>query len=118
MKKLLLILAVIPLYVGLTVAEPDLDAASNDACKCLEKPYKAAEENIKKIKQAQASGDMSNIAETQGELMGMLSASTKCFESLSKKYPQIDENKELQNKVMMMVEEKCPNPATAMMKSQ
>ncbi|VAW95909.1 hypothetical protein MNBD_GAMMA21-1579 [hydrothermal vent metagenome] len=118
MKKWILLVTLIPLYITPVMAEPDLDAASSDACKCLEKPYKAAEENIKQIKQAQASGDMSNIAETQGELMGMLNASTKCFASLSKKYPKIDKNKELQNKVMMMVEEKCPNPATAMMKSQ
>lgn len=50
--------------------------------------------------------------------MGILSESNKCFESFPEKYPEIDKNQDLQNKVMAMVEKKCPNPATTMMNKQ
>lgn len=95
-------------------AGPDLDQASNDVCKCLEAPHNQAKKAMELLHQAQASGDMSQLMSAQGEMMGVLSESNRCFEGLAKKYPEIDRSNELQNKVMAMAEQKCPNPAMNM----
>lgn len=99
---------------SLAWATPDLNKASDDACKCLEEPYSQAKKAMELIISAQTSGDYKALVSAQGEMMGILKASNQCFDALSVKYPEIDKSTELQNQVMKIVEEKCPNPAEAM----
>ena len=66
------------------------------------------------LKNAQASGDMSQMMTAQGEMMGVMNASTRCFDALTQKYPEIAESDELQEKVMAIADEQCPNPAAQM----
>ena len=89
----------------------DLDAAADDVCGCLEEPYKLVEQSLQELSKAQASGDFSRLMEVQGNMMGIIDSSTLCFEDLPRKYPEIDKDKTLQDKVMAKVDEQCPNPA-------
>lgn len=99
---------------GVVYAGPDIQAAANDVCKCLEEPNKVAARVIKKLKQAQASGNSKQMMTYQGEMMGVMTVATKCFEQLPAKYPEIDKSKPLQDKVMALTEKQCPNPAAQM----
>lgn len=101
-------------FCGLAWAAPDLNIASDDVCKCLEEPYQQASQAMQNISSAQASGDHSSLIAAQGEMMGVLSASGRCFDVLARKYPEIDKSTELQQKVMSLADKKCPNPAAAM----
>ena len=114
MTKWLTATILIP-FTSLVWATPDLNAAADDVCKCLEEPYAQAQQAIELIQAAQASGDMSALMAAQGEMMGVISASAQCFEALPAKYPQIDTDPALQDQVMTIAETQCPNPAAAMM---
>ncbi len=109
MKKLLIILAALPLFANVAFAA-NTEKAAEDVCQCLDKPYDQARKILKLVNKAQASGDMSQIMAAQGEMMAVANAATRCFENLAKKYPEIDKKKKLQNEVMAKVEAKCPNP--------
>lgn len=98
------------------LASPDLDAAAKDVCKCMDEPNKRAAQAIEMIRQAQASGDMSQITIAQGDMMGVMTAATRCFEALPAKYPEIDKSDELKNRVMELAEQQCPNPANQLMR--
>ncbi len=103
---------------GLAWATPDLNAAAEDVCLCLEEPYAQAQQAMELISAAQASGDTSALIAAQGEMMGVIGASAQCFEALPAKYPEINQSQELQQQVMAIADEKCPNPAAAMSANQ
>ena len=114
MKTLFISLTTSLILSNLAFADPNLNQAADDVCKCLEAPQKQARKAMELIHQAQASGDMSQLMSAQGEMMGVIGESGRCFDALAKKYPEIDQSNELQSKVMAMAEQQCPNPATNM----
>jgi hypothetical protein len=95
-------------------AASDLNAAANDACACLKEPYEQVSIALDDINTAKGAGDMSKIMAAQGEMMKVINASSRCFEGLAVKYPDIDQSDELKQIVMDKTEEICPNPAKAM----
>jgi len=109
MKRYSIIFA-LPLLSAPAFAGPDVNAAANDACQCLEEPYRQMTNTIEIIKQAQVSGDMSQLTSSQEEMMAAANAATPCFEALSKKYPEIDKSDVLKDKVMAIAEKQCPRP--------
>lgn len=117
MKKTIIAVTLIPFF-SIAWAGPDMNQAATDVCECLKEPYAQVDKAMKLMMSAQASGDMSSVMSAQGEMMGVISASSRCFEGLATKYPEIDQNEELQQKVMMLAEQTCPNPAGAMMANQ
>lgn len=92
-------------------ADPDLNEAADDVCECLEAPYAEVQKALGLIAAAQQSGDMSALVAAQGEMMGVIDASSECFEALALKYPEIDQSDELKAQVMEIADQKCPNPA-------
>ena len=117
MTKSFVAIMLVPVY-SLAWAAPDLNQAAGDVCTCLEAPYAKAEEAMQLISAAQASGDMSALIAAQGEMMGVIGASAQCFEALPEKYPEINQSEELQQQVMTIVDQMCPNPAAAMSANQ
>ena len=101
------------LFLQATAQAADLSAAATDVCQCLEAPYKKVSEALERLSEAQASGNGANQATAQGEMMAVMGAAERCFNALPAKYPKIDKNKALQDKVMKMVDQQCPNPAFA-----
>lgn len=110
MKKVILLLITALASQFSTAA--NLQAAADDVCSCLEAPYKVVEQALKDLQQAQTTGDHAKIIQAQGEMMGVMNASTQCFDKLPEKHPEIDQSEELQNKVMAMANKQCPNPAS------
>ena len=106
---LLLVGAATPLW-----ATPDLQAATDDVCNCMAEPNRVAQQALELIRHAQASGDTSRLMAAQGEMMGVMTAASRCFEQLPGKYPEINRSDELKNRVMDMANQQCPNPATRM----
>ncbi len=94
------------------IAAPDLTNAATDACKRLEAPYAQTTIAMDAIKKAQQSGDMAKLLKLQQQMMAVLQASTGCFEALSKKYPEIDQDDELKKQVTNLTQQMCPNPMT------
>lgn len=105
-------------FCSLVWATPDLNEAANGVCECLEEPYAQAQQVIDMVGAAQSSGDMSALMAAQGEMMGVISASNRCFEALAAKYPDINQSEALQQQVMAIADEQCPNPAQAFSFSQ
>ena len=116
--KILFAMASLSLFTSLAMAGPNLDVATNDVCKCLKEPHNKVSEAMALIKQAQATGDMSQMMAAQGDMMNVFNAASHCFELLSKKYPEIDKNVALQGQVMNMAAEQCPNPASEVSKQR
>ena len=112
-KVLLLTTAALlaPALASQALAGPDLKAAADDVCNCMAEPNRVAAEGIELLKKAQASGDFSQVMMAQGKVMGVMSAAKNCFEKLPAKYPAIDKNDALKEKVMAMANQQCPNPA-------
>lgn len=98
-----------------TWATPDLNEAADDVCECLKAPYAQVQMALELIAAAQASGDTSALVAAQGEMMGVINASNQCFQTLAIKYPEINQSPELQDQVMNIAEQQCPNPAATMM---
>lgn len=117
MRKSLLGIVLVP-FCSLALASPDLNQAAEDVCGCLEAPYAQAQQAVELINAAQASGDMSALVAAQGEMMGVISASNQCFGALAQKYPEISQSETLQQQVMNLADEQCPNPAAAMSAGQ
>ncbi len=117
MNKLLIALTLL-ILAGPTWAAPDLNEAANDVCKCLEDPYAQAKKAIELVNTAKTSGDMSALVSAQGEIMKVVNASNQCFDALTKQYPEIAQSRGLQDQVMAIAEEQCPNPASAMSAEQ
>ncbi len=117
MSKLLITIILVPFY-SLAWAATDLNVAADDVCDCLEAPYAQVQQAMELISAAQASGDMSTLIAAQGEMMGVINASNQCFDALTEKYPEISQSEELQQQVMNIADEQCPNPATAMSAGQ
>ena len=90
----------------------DLQAAADDVCACLEAPYEIVEKALGEIQNAQSTGDYSRMMEAQGEMMGVMNASNACFSALPEKYPEVDKDDELKEKVMQLADQQCPNPAS------
>lgn len=98
------------LFSGLAHSGPNLDVAADDLCECLVEPYKQLSRVSGTFKQAQASGDLSQLTAAQGEMMEVMNSSRPCFEGLSKKYPEIEKSDPLKKQVMQIAEKKCPSP--------
>ncbi len=113
-----LIAIILVSFSSLAWAAPDLNEAAEDVCDCLEAPYAQAQQAMELISTAQASGDMSALIAAQGEMMGVINASNQCFNALTEKYPEISQSEELQEQVMKLAGEQCPNPAAAMSTNQ
>ncbi len=113
MSKSLIAFMLLPFY-SLAWAAPDLNEAAEDVCNCLEAPYAQLQQAMELISAAQASGDMSALVAAQSEMMGVMNASSQCFDALTEKYPEISQSEELQQQVMDIAEKHCPNPAGAM----
>lgn len=62
------------------------------------------------IQEAMASQDMSKITAVQGEVMGLMSAGSGCFETLEKRFPDIAKNDSLRDRVSAQMEKQCPRP--------
>ena len=105
-------------FCNLAWAAPDLNEAAEDVCDCLEAPYAQAQQAMELIIAAQASGDMSALMAAQGEMMAVMNAGSQCFDALTVKYPEISQSEELQEQVMNIADEQCPNPAAAMSTNQ
>ena len=117
MRKLFIAIILVP-FCSLAWAAPDLNEAAEDVCDCLEAPYAQVQQAMELITAAQASGDMSALMAAQGEMMGVINAGNQCFEALTEKYPEIGQSEELQEQVMNIADEQCPNPADAMFSGQ
>ncbi|MCP4188595.1 MAG: hypothetical protein GY763_13405 [Gammaproteobacteria bacterium] len=117
MSRLLITIILVP-FCSLAWAAPDLNEAANDVCDCLEAPYAQVQQAMELISTAQASGDMSALIAAQGGMMGAISASNQCFDALTEKYPEISQSEELQQQVMNIANQQCPNPAAAMSAGQ
>ncbi len=109
----------IPVLLHASVASAaDLQAAADDICECFKEPYALVEQALADLQAAQASGDYMKLAEAQGEMMGVMSATASCFEALPARYPEINQSEELKDKVMALVDQQCPNPAAGFMPGQ
>ncbi|MCU7868626.1 MAG: hypothetical protein KZQ98_08825 [Candidatus Thiodiazotropha sp. (ex Lucinoma borealis)] len=117
MSKTLIAIMLVP-FCSLAWAAPDLNEAAEDVCDCLEAPNAQAQQAMELISAAQASGDMSALIAAQGEMMGVINASSQCFDALADKYPEINQSEELQQQVMNIADVQCPNPAAAMSAGQ
>lgn len=89
----------------------DLQAAADDVCACFEEPYQVMEQVLADVAAAQAQGNYAALLEQQGEMLSVMGAAQSCFDELPAKYPEINENQELQDEVMAIANEQCPNPA-------
>ncbi len=106
------------LTYGQSALSDNLQAAANDVCKCLDEPYKVIKKAMVEINKAQTSGDYSKIVQAQSEMMGIVPSTTRCFEILSKKYPNIEKSDELKSKVTQIANRQCPNPAQGFLGSK
>ena len=113
MSKSLIAIILVP-FCSLAWADPDLNEAAEDVCDCLEAPYAQVQQAMDLMTAAQASGDMSALIAAQGEMMGVINASNQCFDALTVQYPEISQSEELQQQVMNIADQQCPNPAAAM----
>ena len=112
MKKTLLFLA--SMFLSQSVLSQNIEAATRDACGCLEGPYALAESMIGEMSDAQASGNFNVLLAKQGEIMEVMDSYATCFESLPEKYPKIRDNQDLQHEVMKNIEKTCPSPFEAL----
>ena len=117
MKKAALFLFLLFISQGVS-ASANIQQAADDVCNCMNEPNKKAMEVLQMVQKAQATGDMSQVMAAQGEMMGVISASSRCFEALPAKYPEINRNKELQDRVMQLADKQCPNPAAQMFRQR
>ena len=114
----------LPIYMALlfltipVMAAPNLEDATKDVCKCLKQPQNKLRQAVELIKKAQSSGGMSQIMAAQGDMMGVIKASTRCFEALPEKYPEINRSNELKKRVMVMAKTQCPNPVFGLSKQR
>ena len=113
MKKLKLTFTLL-IMTSPALATDNIQQAADAVCNCLEEPYKIAAKVVNSLKQAQAAGDMSKLAQHQGEMMAVISASAKCFEALPEQFPKINQDEGLQKKVMDKANTQCPNPAASL----
>lgn len=89
----------------------NFQGVADDVCECFEEPYAVIEQVLAEVATAQAQSDYAALLEQQGEMLSVMSAAQACFNELPAKYPEFDQNKELQVEVMAIVNEQCPNPA-------
>ena len=117
MSKSLITILLVP-FCSVSWAATDLNEAAENVFDCLEAPYAQVQQAMELISAAQVSGDLSALIAAQGEMMGVINASNQCFGALTEKYPEISQNEELQQQVMNIADEQCPNPAAAMTADQ
>ena len=117
MLKQFIVITLVP-FCSLSWATSNLNEAAEDVCKCLKEPYAQAKKAMDLISTAQKSGNMPSLVAAQGEMMGVMSASSRCFDALEVKYPDIAKREELQDQVMKIADKKCPNPASGMFNNQ
>jgi Mg2+ and Co2+ transporter CorA len=97
-------------------ASNNLEKVSDEVCECFAEPYKEMEKSVEDIKAVIKSSDTAKIMEHQQKVIGLLQSATPCFKSLQKKYPEIDKDPKLQEQVMQIANEKCPNPVEELFK--
>ncbi|HIC81361.1 MAG TPA: hypothetical protein EYP07_10405 [Kiloniellaceae bacterium] len=103
LKKRLTIWAALIGALGLASCGGDpVEQASKDACACLKPLY----EKVDAVMGAMKKGDMSALESMRHDMEG----NKVCFDKLKAKYPEIDKDKELQQKVSARIEEMCPAP--------
>lgn len=110
MYKLSFLLIVASIFSSPAIAAADLDQAAVDVCQCLEEPHKQVKKAVAMIMEGKASGNMTQITSAQSEMMAVFKASAQCFESLSQKYPDINNSDELKKEVMARANQNCPSP--------
>ena len=70
------------------------------------------------ISGSEVTDHMPALIAAQGEMMAVMNAGSQCFDALTVKYPEISQSEELQEQVMNIADEQCPNPAAAMSTNQ
>ena len=98
-----------------SVVLADVKAAANDVCACLKAPYAKVEESLVLINKAQASNNQAQLLAAQSEIISVVRKSMECFQTLSSKYPKINQSETLREQVMQAADEQCPNPAAGLM---
>ena len=116
MKKLFA--AVIPLLVitSPVFAGPDVNGAADGMCQCLEAPHEQMRRMMELSKKAQDSGDTSELEAAQGEINGVMEEFSRCFATLSKKFPEVEASIDAQKEVMDIAIQQCPDPRAGMLK--
>ena len=110
MNRFFLLASISIIATSPLLAAPDLDQAAADACKCLKAPYAEISKAVASVKRAQQSGDMSKLMEVQSQMVTILQSSSRCFQALSSRYPDIDKSDELKKQVAEKIEKMCPAP--------
>ena len=112
MNKQLFGVVIAVLFYGQSFAADDINNAAKDVCECLKAPHEQARLAVDLIEKAQSSGDLSQLASAQAEIMGVIQASQNCFEALTIKYPEVNKSEKLQTEVMNKAQQNCPSPMT------
>ncbi|HBH35930.1 MAG TPA: hypothetical protein DDW45_06065 [Gammaproteobacteria bacterium] len=107
-KNSLYLFAVTALSLGLLSCSQSgpVENAANDLCECLKPVFS----DMEKFSQALQSGDkaeMEKIATAAGK-MGEQSAN--CMQSIQERYPEIEDDINLQTQVTVRIKELCPPP--------
>ncbi|MGF1703847.1 hypothetical protein L4D09_26505 [Photobacterium makurazakiensis] len=110
MKPTFYIFFCLSIFNFTAMANDDTSQAADDVCQCLQEPYQQAELVISAFSEAQQSGDLSTVTQTQDQLMNIINTAELCMERLQIKYPEINKDQAQQEKVMLLTDELCPNP--------
>ena len=109
-RSISLLVCVLPLVASSAARAASDEELAKEACKCLEAPHKKTEEMVAALKQAQASGDVSQLMKLQGEMMGIASMTQRCFEELEKKHPDVAKDQARIERINGEIEKSCPAP--------
>lgn len=86
----------------------DAQQAADDVCQCYEQSRLAFEELAK----THANVDLSKMSDGKRQIADVLEATEACFAKLPVKYPNIDKDEALQEKVTEIAKTQCPNRFT------
>ncbi len=99
------------LLVASTVSfaeEPHIIA--KDICECLKAPYQQAESVMSMLSDAEQSGDLTRVVQSQDEMMAIINTAKFCMENVKHNYPALEHDDELQKAVLQETELLCPSP--------
>ena len=82
------------------------EQAAKEACECLQPIY----DQMEQLAEAMRSGDSSALSGMQAG-MEQATKSQACMVELQDKYPDIQEDAELQNRMTQRMNELCPQPS-------
>ena len=116
MKQLLT--AIIPLLVitSSVFASTDVDKAADGVCQCLEAPHEQIRWMMELSRKAGESGDTSELEVAQEKINGVMEEFSRCFATLTKKFPEVEASIEVQKEVMDKAMLQCPDPRGDMLK--